>query len=44
MHREEMVESIADVHQGWDFAVIGRGATGVGIAVEAAIVMPHKTV
>jgi glycerol-3-phosphate dehydrogenase len=36
MNREEMVERIGDPSMRWDFIVIGGGATGMGIAVEAA--------
>ncbi|KAF0123214.1 MAG: glycerol-3-phosphate dehydrogenase [bacterium] len=36
MNREEMLGKIADSAQEWDFIVIGGGATGLGIAVEAA--------
>jgi len=36
MNREEMLERIADAGQKWDFIVIGGGATGVGVALEAA--------
>ncbi len=36
MNREEMLERIGDKSAKWDFIVIGGGATGIGIAVEAA--------
>ena len=36
MNRDEMVDRIGDADFEWDFIVIGGGATGVGIAVEAA--------
>src|SRR5450631_4834247 len=39
MHREEMVRRIqerAKKNEPWDIAVIGGGATGVGVAVDAA--------
>ena len=36
MNREEMVGRISDSTYEWDFIVIGGGATGMGIAVEAA--------
>jgi glycerol-3-phosphate dehydrogenase len=36
MNRDEMLSRISDTGFKWDFAVIGGGATGVGIAVEAA--------
>ena len=36
MNRDEMVGKISDSTFKWDFVVIGGGATGVGIAVEAA--------
>jgi len=36
MNREEMLARIADADQKWDFIVIGGGATGMGVALEAA--------
>lgn len=36
MNREEMVSRILDRKKPWDILVIGGGATGVGIAVDAA--------
>lgn len=36
MNREDMLARIADAGQKWDFIVIGGGATGVGVALEAA--------
>ncbi len=36
MNREEMLARIADAGRKWDFIVIGGGATGVGVALEAA--------
>lgn len=36
MIREEMVTRITDADTPWDVAVIGGGATGLGVAVEAA--------
>ncbi len=36
MNREEMVGRIADRDKPWDMLIIGGGATGVGIAVDAA--------
>ena len=36
MNREEMLNKISDRGCTWDFIVIGGGATGMGIAVEAA--------
>ncbi len=36
MNREEMLSRISDKNCKWDFVVIGGGATGIGIAVEAA--------
>jgi glycerol-3-phosphate dehydrogenase len=36
MNRDEMIEKIADSNRKWDFIIIGGGATGVGIALEAA--------
>ncbi len=35
MNRDDMLERIADSTRIWDFIVIGGGATGVGIALEA---------
>jgi glycerol-3-phosphate dehydrogenase len=36
MRREEMVRKIRERKEPWDIAVIGGGATGVGVAVDAA--------
>ncbi|MBN2029818.1 glycerol-3-phosphate dehydrogenase/oxidase [bacterium] len=36
MNREEMLKTITEPKQKWDFIVIGGGATGVGTALEAA--------
>ena len=36
MHREEMVRKVRERRQPWDIAVIGGGATGMGVAVDAA--------
>ena len=36
MNRDEMLSRISDTAYRWDFIVIGGGATGMGIAVEAA--------
>ncbi len=36
MHREEMVRNVRDRREPWDIAVIGGGATGMGVAVDAA--------
>ena len=36
MKREDMIDKISDASYKWDFVIIGGGATGVGIAVEAA--------
>ena len=36
MKRDEMLARIADRRNPWDIAIIGGGATGVGIAVDAA--------
>jgi glycerol-3-phosphate dehydrogenase len=36
MRREEMISRISDTRTTWDVAVIGGGATGLGVAVEAA--------
>ena len=36
MNREEMLTQLGDSSTVWDFIVIGGGATGVGVALEAA--------
>lgn len=36
MKRDELIEKIADGSKWWDLLVIGGGATGLGIAVDAA--------
>ncbi len=36
MNRDEMLSMISDTGHIWDFTVIGGGATGMGIAVDAA--------
>src|SRR5579885_2893780 len=36
MDRETSVRQLSARHEGWDMVVIGGGATGVGIAVDAA--------
>lgn len=36
MNRAELLDRLADSTEGWDFIVIGGGATGLGIAVDAA--------
>ena len=36
MNRDEMVQRIGDESTIWDFIIIGGGATGLGIAVDAA--------
>jgi glycerol-3-phosphate dehydrogenase len=36
MNREEMLDRIADQKEKWDFIIIGGGATGTGVALEAA--------
>src|SRR5512139_1946936 len=36
MNRENMLRRILERHEAWDLAVVGGGATGVGIAVDAA--------
>lgn len=35
MKREELIQKIADTSKVWDVVVIGGGATGLGIAVDA---------
>ncbi len=36
MRRDEMLRRIRERHEPWDIAVIGGGATGMGVAVDAA--------
>jgi len=36
MNREEMIGKMVDSNQKWDFIIVGGGATGMGIALEAA--------
>ncbi|MCA9442561.1 MAG: FAD-dependent oxidoreductase, partial [Candidatus Omnitrophica bacterium] len=36
MKRDEMLAKLEDRHSKWDILVIGGGATGAGIAVDAA--------
>ena len=36
MRREEMLARLSEERKGWDFVVIGGGATGAGIALDAA--------
>ena len=36
MNREEMISRFLDRTEPWDMLVVGGGATGVGIAVDAA--------
>ncbi len=36
MNREEMISRILDRTDPWDMLVVGGGATGIGIAVDAA--------
>jgi glycerol-3-phosphate dehydrogenase len=36
MNRDEMIQRIQDESMMWDFIIIGGGATGLGIAVDAA--------
>ena len=36
MNRAEFLQRITDRREAWDLAVVGGGATGVGIAVDAA--------
>ena len=37
MKREVLIGRIADTSQVWDMAVVGGGATGLGIALDAAL-------
>ena len=36
MKRDEMISRISETTETWDFIVIGGGATGVGVAIDAA--------
>lgn len=36
MDRQDMLSRVSDPHREWDFIVVGGGATGLGVAVEAA--------
>ena len=36
MQRSDMIAQVHQRHEPWDIVVIGGGATGVGIAVDAA--------
>ena len=36
MNRQEMISRILDRTEPWDMLVVGGGATGIGIAVDAA--------
>ena len=36
MRREEMVRSVRERREPWDIAIVGGGATGMGVAVDAA--------
>jgi len=36
MRREEMVRAVRERCEPWDIVVIGGGATGMGVAVDAA--------
>ena len=36
MHRDAMLGRVEDQTEPWDLVVVGGGATGVGIAVDAA--------
>ena len=36
MTRDEMLRRVEQQPQGWDFVIVGGGATGIGIAVDAA--------
>ncbi len=37
MNRQEMINRVADRTTPWDIVVIGGGATGVGVAIDAAV-------
>ncbi|MFW6200385.1 MAG: glycerol-3-phosphate dehydrogenase/oxidase [Gemmatimonadota bacterium] len=36
MNRSELIQRLRDTPEGWDMIVVGGGATGVGIAIDAA--------
>jgi len=36
MNRDEMLRSVEDFKEKWDFIIVGGGATGLGTAIEAA--------
>lgn len=36
MRREEMIRQVKDRQEPWDLAIVGGGATGVGVALDAA--------
>src|SRR5210317_2449140 len=36
MHRDHMISQISDKDKLWDMLIIGGGATGVGVAIDAA--------
>ena len=36
MNRSEMVKRVAERKKPWDMVIVGGGATGVGVAVDAA--------
>lgn len=37
MNRQEFIKGIADESKIWDYAVIGGGATGLGVALDALL-------
>lgn len=37
MNRQELISGIADTSKIWDYAVIGGGATGLGVALDAVL-------
>ena len=40
MKRETVLDQIENTREPWDFLVIGGGATGLGVAVDAAARVP----
>ena len=36
MKRENLIKRVADTSMTWDVVVVGGGATGLGVAVDAA--------
>jgi len=41
MKRDTVLDQIENTKEPWDFLVIGGGATGLGVAVDASARVPH---